>query len=80
MEYPKIDFVKTEFPEVEAYAVDTIEEAVRGSDIVSVSTSSPTGDPSLYPYIAEEWIKPAAYCVFSTGVLKKLCIRPTFMV
>lgn len=40
------------------YAVDTMEEAVRDADIVSASTSTPTGDPSLYPYIKEEWIKP----------------------
>lgn len=52
--------VRKSYPGVEAYAVDTIEEAVRDSDIVSVSTSSPTGDPSQYPYIAEAWIKPGA--------------------
>ena len=55
-----IAHVHEEYPGVQVYAVDTIEEAVRDSDIVSVSTSSPTGDPSLYPYIAEEWIKPGA--------------------
>lgn len=52
-----IDYVNREHPGVEVYAVETIEDAVRDADIVSVSTSSPTGDPSLYPYIAEEWIK-----------------------
>ena len=51
------------------YAVETIEEAVRDSDIVSVSTSSPTGDPELYPYIAEEWIKPGAI-IESTAALR----------
>lgn len=55
-----IEYVHKEYPGVEVYAVDSIEEAVRDSDIVSVSTSSPTGDPALYPYIAEEWIKPGA--------------------
>ncbi|MGN0320968.1 MAG: tyramine oxidase subunit B [Lachnospira sp.] len=55
-----IDYVNREHPGVEVYAVETIEDAVRDADIVSVSTSSPTGDPSLYPYIAEEWIKPGA--------------------
>lgn len=55
-----IEYVKEEYPDVDVYAVETIEEAVRDSDIVSVSTSSPTGDPALYPYIAEEWIKPGA--------------------
>ena len=46
-----------------------MEEAVRDSDIVSVSTSSPTGDPALYPYIAEERIKPGAI-IESTAALR----------
>ncbi len=49
--------------------METIEEAVRDSDIVSVSTSSPTGDPAQYPYIAEEWIKPGAI-IESTAALR----------
>ncbi len=64
-----INHAKKEYPELDIYAVDTIEEAVRDSDIVSVSTSSPTGDPSLYPYIAEEWIKPGAI-IESTAALR----------
>ena len=64
-----IAHVQEEYPGVQVYAVDTIEEAVRDSDIVSVSTSSPTGDPSLYPYIAEEWIKPGAI-IESTAALR----------
>ncbi len=55
-----MEHVKAEYPGVEIIAVDSIEEAVRDSDIVSVSTSSPTGNPSLYPYIDEAWIKPGA--------------------
>ncbi len=64
-----IEYVKNEYPEVDVYAVDSVEEAVRDSDIVSVSTSSPTGDPELYPYIAEEWIKPGAV-IESTAALR----------
>ena len=64
-----MDHAKKEYPRLNIYAVDTIEEAVRDSDIVSVSTSSPTGDPSLYPYIAEEWIKPGAI-IESTAALR----------
>lgn len=64
-----VHHAKKEYPELNIYAVDTIEEAVRDSDIVSVSTSSPTGDPSLYPYIAEEWIKPGAI-IESTAALR----------
>lgn len=55
-----IEYVEREHPGTDVYAVDSIEEAVRDADIVSVSTSSPTGNPELYPYIAEEWIKPGA--------------------
>ncbi len=64
-----IEHVHTEYPGVEAIAVETIEEAVKDSDIVSVSTSSPTGDPAQYPYIAEEWIKPGAI-IESTAALR----------
>ncbi len=65
-------FIKTakeEYPELNVYAVDSIEEAVRDADIVSVSTSTPTGDSSLYPYIAEECIKPGAI-IESTAALR----------
>lgn len=57
---------KADYPSVkEIYSVETIEEAVRDSDIVYVSTSTPTtGDTSVYPYIKEEWIKKG--CVIST--------------
>lgn len=44
-------------------------EAAMDSDIVSVSTYSPTGDPNPYPYIAEEWIKPGAI-IKSTAALR----------
>lgn len=64
-----VAYVKEEYPDVDVYAVDTIEEAVKDADIVSVSTSSPTGDPQLYPYIAEEWIKPGAV-IESTAALR----------
>lgn len=64
-----IRHVEKKYSGVTVYAVDTIEEAVRDSDIVSVSTSSPTGDPELYPYIAEEWIKPGAI-IESTAALR----------
>ena len=47
-------------PGLSIYAVDSIEEAVKDADIVSVSTNSPTGDPQQYPYIKEDWIKPGA--------------------
>lgn len=55
------NFVCQSYPQIrDVVIVETEEEAVRGSDIVSIATSSPTGDPSTYPYIKEEWIKPGA--------------------
>jgi N-[(2S)-2-amino-2-carboxyethyl]-L-glutamate dehydrogenase len=64
-----IKAAKEDYPDVDIYAVDSIEEAVRDADIVSASTSSPTGDPNEYPYIAEEWIKPGAI-IESTAALR----------
>ena len=56
-----VQHVKDTYPNVDVYPVETIEEAVKDADIVSVSTSTPTtGDTSIYPYIAEDWIKPGA--------------------
>lgn len=65
-----IDFVKEKFPTVKNIeAVDSIEDAVRGSDIVYSATNSPTGDPSAYPYIAEDWIKKGAL-ICTTAALR----------
>ena len=56
-----IDFIHEEFPSIkDIQIVEDIESAVRGSDIVILATSTPTGDPSIYPYVKEEWIKPGA--------------------
>ncbi len=60
---------KESYPQADIYAVDTIEEAVRGSDIVSVSTPAPTDNPEDYPYITEEWIKAGAM-ISSTAALR----------
>jgi N-[(2S)-2-amino-2-carboxyethyl]-L-glutamate dehydrogenase len=59
-----VEWLKTEYPQVtNIEVVDSEEAAVRDADIVSIATSSPTGDSSEYPYVKEEWIKPGA--VFS---------------
>ena len=56
-----VAYVKEKYPTItELVVVDTIEEAVKGADIVHMATSSPTGDPEFYPYVKEEWIKPGA--------------------
>ena len=59
-----VDFVKSDIPQIEHIeVVDTIEEAVRGADVISVATSSPT-DVADYPMIETAWIKPGAtFCL-----------------
>lgn len=54
------EFVKTHCPGVkEIEVVETMEAAVRDSDIVGVATSSPVKVED-YPFIEEAWIKPGA--------------------
>ena len=59
-----VDWLRAAYPQVtHIEVVDSEEAAVRGADMVSIATSSPTGSTDEYPYIKEEWIKPGA--VFS---------------
>ena len=61
-----IAFVKEKIPQFTTIeVVDTLEECVRGSDILSFATSTSMGmDRSQYPLVKEEWIKPGAlFCV-----------------
>lgn len=55
-----VDFVKTNFPQIEKVIVcDTMEEAVRDSDIISTTTS--VGDKEIeFPFIDDAWIKKGA--------------------
>jgi ornithine cyclodeaminase len=56
-----IRYINEKYPQIKnVLIVDTMEEAVRDSDIVHVATSSPTGDINEYPFIEEAWIKPGA--------------------
>lgn len=65
-----INFAKKRYPLLkEVTAVDTIEEAVRGADIVYAATSSPTGDPGSYPYISGDWVEPGAV-ICTTSALR----------
>ena len=54
-------YLKSKYPTLkDIQIVGTEEEAVRDCDIISIATSSPTGNISQYPYIKEEWLKPGA--------------------
>lgn len=56
------DWVADECPQLTTVVeVDTIEEAVRDSDIVSFCTTGSSGDPATYPTAQREWVKPGAF-------------------
>lgn len=61
-----VDFVKKEFPQFDEINVcKTDEEAIRGADVISYTTTALTGDdPAIeqtYPYINGDWVKPGAF-------------------
>ncbi|BFM50512.1 tyramine oxidase subunit B [Marinomonas sp. THO17] len=57
-----ITWAQENYPQVtKIEVVDTIEEVVRGSDIVTYCNSGETGDPSKYPLVKREWVKPGTY-------------------
>ncbi|MFN4154346.1 MAG: tyramine oxidase subunit B [Paracoccaceae bacterium] len=41
--------------------VDTIEEVVRASDLVTYCNSGAVGDPDTYPMVKREWVKPGTF-------------------
>ncbi len=45
----------------EVEVVDTVEDVVRDCDLVAFCNSGAVGDPSLYPKVCREWIKPGAF-------------------
>ena len=50
------------FPQiVNVKIVDSVEEVVRGSDLVTYCNSGEVGDPSTYPIVKREWVKPGAF-------------------
>lgn len=70
-----IEWVNETFPQINnVQIVDTLEEVVRGSDIVTYCNSGVTGDPSTYPIVKREWVKPGtflvmpAYCSLDDGM------------
>ena len=56
-----IRWTRQQFPAVASVvAVDSMEAAVRGSDIVSIAVPSPSGSEH-YPFVVDEWVKPGAF-------------------
>lgn len=57
-----LSWVKEEFPQlVNIEIVDSVEEVVRGSDLVTYCNSGEVGDPSTYPMVKREWVKSGAF-------------------
>ncbi len=57
-----LTWLSATYPQVsQVEIVDSIEEVVRGSDIVTYCNSGETGNPSLYPEVKREWVKPGAF-------------------
>ncbi|ELV8717682.1 ornithine cyclodeaminase [Vibrio vulnificus] len=57
-----LTWVSATFPQItNVEVVESVEDVVRGSDIVTYCNSGETGDPSLYPEVKREWVKPGAF-------------------
>ena len=74
-----IAFIKEELPQIKNIEVcDTVEAAVRDSDIISMTTTV-KNDVSTFPVIEEEWVKKGALismpsaAMFSDDFLAKRC-------
>lgn len=58
-----VQYVKDTYPDLESVeAVETVEELVRDTDVISFANSGGT-DPSTYPYVEGEWLKPGALVI-----------------
>ena len=73
-----IDWLGKTFPQiVNVKVVDTLEDVVRGADIVTYCNSGEAGDMSTYPIIKREWVKKGAfismpaYCQIDKGLEAK---------
>lgn len=56
-------YVKQEYPQVtKVEAVDSVEALVRDADVISFANSGNT-DPSTYPFVKKEWLKPGALII-----------------
>jgi ornithine cyclodeaminase/alanine dehydrogenase-like protein (mu-crystallin family) len=70
-----IAWLNETFPQItNVQVVDDLEEVVRNSDIVTYCNSGLPGDPSTYPIVKREWVKPGtffampAYCSLDDGM------------
>ena len=58
-----IEYVREEYPKLKKVeAVETIEELIKDADVISFANTGGT-DPSTYPFVKKEWIKPGAVLI-----------------
>lgn len=58
-----IEYAKVKYPDIPVIrALDTVEELVRDTDVISFANSGNT-DPSTYPLVKGEWIRPGALII-----------------
>lgn len=56
------EWVAKTYPQIkEVRVVETDEEIVRDSDIATFCASVATGDPSIYPTVKREWVRPGTF-------------------
>ncbi|PRD43660.1 ornithine cyclodeaminase [Phyllobacterium phragmitis] len=54
-----LNWISETLPQItNVVVVDSVEEVVRDSDIVTFCNSGATGDPSTYPMVKREWVSP----------------------
>ena len=64
-----LDYVAEEFPSITTVeTVETDEDVVRGSDIVSFCQASETGDVSVYPKIEADWVGPGTFFALPAAI------------
>ena len=57
-----VKWVRETYPQISTVeVVDSVEDVVRGSDLVTFCNSCETGNVSLYPMVKRAWIKPGAF-------------------
>lgn len=58
-----VEYAKEKYPEIPVIrAVETVEELVKDTDVISFANSGNT-DPSTYPLVKGEWVKPGALII-----------------
>lgn len=57
-----ITWVTETYPQITTIdVVESLEDVVRGADIVTYCSSGEVGNPEVYPVVKREWVKPGAF-------------------